>query len=503
MKTKNKLWRLVAGMIILVLASCYDDKGNYDYHAINQIGIRFEQEAYEVNRYEELTVAPLLTFTQGEGQECRYSWILEKPGTTVKQNDTLSNEKILKKVITAKSGTYNLCLAVTDPETGVTFRQEASLAVKTELTQGYILLCEKGGKMALDMLTRKSLIIDGKDNFKLLKNLEAGLPVAEKPLSLRYSVSVETDMDTWDDVFYHFTGICTENAMIHLDENLEVEPYLDVNLYASAPFAQPLRPQNDFYMGGSEYFFANGDFYFRSNGFSPELFGAPANSADESYQLYPDMMAFGSSAKQALYYDITNRRFVYFKSGDFLSPFLPEDPKSEYFNIDKEMLYMCGPRYGKNGYAVTRDPEGNYIDLYVYTGTKAADALPVIYPLDDLPGIHDARFFDIPEKQPYLFYATETEVYQLNYDLGKATLQHVYSAAEGKKIVRMKFNRFTTYNSYHEGVDRLLVCVNGSGPEDSCGELHIFSIAEGNVKPVEFGSYSGIAKIVDVAYKEQ
>ena len=34
MKTKNKLWRLVAGMIILVLASCYDDKGNYDYHAI-------------------------------------------------------------------------------------------------------------------------------------------------------------------------------------------------------------------------------------------------------------------------------------------------------------------------------------------------------------------------------------------------------------------------------------------------------------------------------------
>lgn len=502
MKTRNILLGVMISGISLMQTACYDDEGNYDYRDINQIDIGFEKTAYEVTRYNELTVTPAVSFSRDQEQKSyEYLWILETPGTTIKQNDTLSYDPVLKKTITVKSGVYNLCLAVIDPETKVTFRNEVKLSVTTEITQGYLLLCEEGGTMALDMLARVSLLNDDPTNFKLLKQMESSLPRLEKPKSIRYSMYAGMDED-WNDVYYYFSGIVTEGHLIHLDENLDLDPRLDVNKHAAVDFGEPFNPQLDFYMGGNECFFVNGDFCTRTVGYVEGTFGAPANSAQESYKLYPDLMGFNTNVKQAMYYDITNKRFMYYKSGDILSAFQPPAGPEDYYNIGKTMLYMYGPCYHNNGYAVTRGPGELDFDLYVYSGTKAATATPVIYPLDDLTGIKDAKFFDVPQGQPYLYYATETDVYQVNYDLGKSTLQHVFSATNGK-IVQMKFNRFTSDNSYDEGVDRLLVCVNASGDEATCGELHIFAIQEGNVKPVEFGSFSGIRKIVDITYKEQ
>lgn len=509
MKRKyNILFALILGGMLPLLSSCFKDKGNYTYGEINQVGISFDQEAYEVLRYYELGITPSLSYTLGEKEDgYEYLWILET-GSSRKQNDTISREKVLKKSISVKTGTYNLYLSVKDLNTKVSYRKDVQLNVKTELSQGYLLLCSQGDKMTLDMLARESLIKDDAANFKLLKNLGSQLPRMEKPKAIRYRVITEAeDPDDWfsDNLYFHSMAVMAENQMITLDEKLDYFEHIDVHKNTTIPFEQPFRPENSFEAGGKEFLFANGNFYFRGT-MMMEQFNAPGNAAAEPYRVYPDMMAFGGGdqLKQALFYDETNSRFVYIKSGDYCSPVVPEAGKDDYYNIGRKMLYMRGPCYNNNGYAVTQGPGEKDFDLYVYVGAKAADVRPVIYLLSSLPGISEAKFFDISTTQPYLFYATDTKVYQISYDLGVATLQEVYIAESGKKIAAVKFNRFTADNTYIEGVDRLLVCVNDTGaPEEQCGELYIYTLQGNNGKPVKFASYTGIGKIVDVAYKEQ
>lgn len=87
-----------------------------------------------------------------------------------------------------------------------------------------------------------------------------------------------------------------------------------------------------------------------------EYFVAPMNTATEVYTVYPDLLAFSEYGwnmhENALFYDVTNKRFVAQKSGDnFLSPFQPPTSGPDFHNIGKEMEYMRGPAYNNNGYA--------------------------------------------------------------------------------------------------------------------------------------------------------
>ena len=51
---------------------------------------------------------------------------------------------------------------------------------------------------------------------------------------------------------------------------------------------------------------------------------------------------------------------------------------------------------------------------------------------------------------------------------------------------------------------QLLICVNSeTGGDTDCGELHVYTIQDGNAALVKFGSFTGLGRIVDVAFKEK
>lgn len=513
MKNNNILLNILFLAAFLSFASCYDDKGNYSYSEINQVTISFDEEIYEVGRYMELEITPNVTFSMNSDHEYEYLWVVQT-GRALAQNDTISRERVLKTNINIKSGTYVLFLAVKDQNTGVSFRKDVALSVKTELSQGFLFACNNGGKLAIDMLARKSLIVDDVDNFRLIKNLELrqNLPPFSAPKSIRYSMVDVMDymIDPWDPAYSDYiNSIITDGAILHLNEDLEISTRTDIHINATIPFPTPFRPENNFNFADEEYVFANGDVYWRSSGVTEEYFVAPMNTATEAYAVYPDLLAFSlygwNLHEKVLFYDVTNKRFVAQKSGDkFLSAFLPPASGPDFHNIGKEMEYMRGPAYNNNGYAVVRGVSTTDRDLYVFSGTNALTATATVYSLGTYPAMDQAKFFEVSSKYPYFYYATDTEVYQCNYDLGVSTVVRVFVADAGKKIARMKFNRFTPDNTYGAGVDKLLICVNSEGGGDSdCGELHIYTIQGANAAPVKFGTFSGIGRIVDVAFKEK
>ena len=68
----NKL--LLATLTAITIYSCYDDKGNYDYHEISEIMVDSIRESYEVIAYRDtLIIKPEIT-TTNPADEFEYLW---------------------------------------------------------------------------------------------------------------------------------------------------------------------------------------------------------------------------------------------------------------------------------------------------------------------------------------------------------------------------------------------------------------------------------------------
>lgn len=65
----KKILNMITGLSLLgamALTSCYDDKGNYDYHDLDKVEIDTAnlgiQSAYVISRYDKLEIEPNIYF---------------------------------------------------------------------------------------------------------------------------------------------------------------------------------------------------------------------------------------------------------------------------------------------------------------------------------------------------------------------------------------------------------------------------------------------------------
>lgn len=157
MKIKYILRLLVfAGL----LSSCYEDKGNYDYQAMNDITISLPlpDGNTEYVLGDILNIQPELVFAQGiKSESLTYSWTFN--GTEI------STESVLKWTVDKEAQYKDLRLAITDQDTGITYYGSAMISVTSVyVNDGWIVLSEKDGKTMLSYLrsTRKEVEEDGK-----------------------------------------------------------------------------------------------------------------------------------------------------------------------------------------------------------------------------------------------------------------------------------------------------------------------------------------------------
>ena len=72
MKTKLMILWVMIGTL---LAACYDDKGNYNYEAMNDITITFNERSYSAVLGEVVKIEPQLSFTIKEDQKAlKFEW---------------------------------------------------------------------------------------------------------------------------------------------------------------------------------------------------------------------------------------------------------------------------------------------------------------------------------------------------------------------------------------------------------------------------------------------
>lgn len=93
---------------MVIFASCYEDKGNYDYHDINEVSISGIPSTVEVDRLDTLKLAPALegTLYGNDESQYEYQWELNKK--------VISTDRNLDYEVTNSTGSYTLRLSVVD-----------------------------------------------------------------------------------------------------------------------------------------------------------------------------------------------------------------------------------------------------------------------------------------------------------------------------------------------------------------------------------------------------
>lgn len=171
--------------LAIILSSCIDDTGNYDYKSIPEFEITGIEEDYSVFILDNLKIEPQIASSSGT-----YSavWFIEVEDSNaglgnydVTYADTLSHELVLDIPFKYKPGTYKLHLKVTNDETGVSQYANTSVEAVTKFSTGYYLL-----KETTDGNTEIDLHYPDGDITENIITMVTGAPLQGKPKTLSY-----------------------------------------------------------------------------------------------------------------------------------------------------------------------------------------------------------------------------------------------------------------------------------------------------------------------------
>ena len=148
----NKL--LLATLTAITIYSCYDDKGNYDYHEISEIMVDSIRESYEVIAYRDtLIIKPEIT-TTNPADEFEYLWTVYSSERKNKEGkiivDTIGQEPMLTFPVDLRPADYKLTFTLKNKD-GREQYETAFLYVRTDLLRGFYLFKDINGNAELDL----------------------------------------------------------------------------------------------------------------------------------------------------------------------------------------------------------------------------------------------------------------------------------------------------------------------------------------------------------------
>lgn len=192
----------------LIFSSCFKDKGNYSYSAVNDIIIGSEGFVvpYVVRTdVDELVIEPIISSTIDPDLSGTYTyeWVAvstqKLPGTRY----TLSTERVLDYAVKIPADEYNLFFKVTDVNTGLVFSNKVALTVNGSYTRGWMVVGEDNtGQLVLDMISIS------KDTLHLKDILKAGLIHLDPTF-----VWVDNSPESYENYVY----VCTEHDTYRYD----------------------------------------------------------------------------------------------------------------------------------------------------------------------------------------------------------------------------------------------------------------------------------------------
>lgn len=481
---------VLALLTSVIMFSCAEDEGNYDYIDINEVEFNGIEDSYSVLRFDDFNIVPQLVTTLGENNISGYTYKWEalsiNDSDSVNKLTELSTEKDLVTIIGLTPGVYTVYYTVKDLDTDIEFQNSFELEVVTDEYEGWLVLNDIDGAPRLDMIS----IINNqfKPVYDLLGVVDSELTLEGEP-SFVYTYPYASD-------FYGIYISTTGNG------TTKVEPdtfYWDdiYNIYNEFISTQPVDLEVDNIVSkGSQHAYTAVDgniyYYFGFFGYS---YSAPINSIGGVVFDASPFIGKGSAWGSTILYDNTNKRFV---STNFGSTSVMPTGSLFDFTTGKDLEYMIGSNYNNGGgaeiFAILKDPADDKKYLALFNATNKSQTF---YGEVIAPDFDKATSYAVSPEYGYLFYAAEGKVYEYDFSLETTKLMLDKGSDE---ITMIKFQEFFYSNdSYDEIAKQLIVC-SYDGTE---GTMEQYSVPPINGQIELVDSYSGFGKIKSVSYRER
>ncbi|GEM_PF-1906372 len=424
--SKKHTFFFAAFVVLVSLASCYRDLGNYDYARLNEFGLSGLPNS-NVVLGDTLRLNPVLNEETPDSLRFDYTWTVEFSDPQRLQNRldsvavVIGREKQLEFVVeNLVTGAYTVKVEAMDRNTGVRRFTFARLTVTSPFELGYMLLEETadGGDI--------SLVNDSTVHRSVFSRNNGGmhLPAPLRGIFMNNSRGKALFVSAGD---FH--------------QELDVESFRVIRsmeeLFPS-PLSVPMRPVlfSDLpRSSGNAVFVWNSGYISRVVAFAPdrsEISYYPPVVDD--YELAPFL---GYYRWGSIGYDRRNGRFLSFPDswqGSNMQEFLPAEPGDAFdFNlIGKEMVYGSNI-YRHNEYiSIFRDDNQNMhvynMRILLFDNVRADFTFQI--DLAAVPEIDRASGFAASYNLPILYYTVDNKVYIFDVPNRRARLFFEFPAGE-------------------------------------------------------------------------
>lgn len=482
------------------LVSCYKDKGNYNYHPVNEVNFSGIDTAVGYTLYfgDTLSINPQLKGTQdpdGTGKQYAYEWSIDLSGT----DTVLSKEKNLHVRILLTPGKYTLQYKATDLQTGIRFHTRTQLLVVTKVFEGYLVMCDVNGHTRLDMLSYNRTAGNFQQLPDVLTRMNSSAPVQGKP---RQVFCMETEVFAVTPKTYRIYLLTDAGAYKIDPETFGYNSLGDFRYEMVGTLPAGFAPTS--LTGSLQYLFMPTTFMTEGNNIYRRTYQSnvfpyvPVNTYagdPKPFKAFPQVTCYDDG------FTIFNMDKRVFATGSPDGVNVTDLTADLGFPEGKDMVYMEDQLSTGLGYAVMKDPGvASYYLVRFYPGYSFADYFEPMAATE----IAGATHFAMSPELGYVFYSVGGRLYEYDPFLQKSFLMLDKGLDE---ITYLSFQRFfnpNMYDTYTRFGNLLTVgSVNPNGTEGANGTLEQFTVPPINKPLQRTNSWTGFGKIVSVSYRER
>ena len=502
---------------MLLLSSCFKDKGNYDYADINDITIGDKGFAadtiYNVRaNVDRLTITPELNFSLDpeEKGSYKYEWVAVGTQKYPGERFVLGNERNLDCIITLPAEAFTLYLKITDQNTNVVFSKSVELNVSTSYTKGWILACEDdAGNVRVDMLSIS------RDTLHLKNILTNSSNVPHKDINL---IWVDNSPELYEEQVY----VCTAHNTFRygrdeFDQPTELTIFdPDQKGYRNSIVITDIQKLKD----KRGMFLADGKAYVLSSSNEGE-FGNPVSYYEEEngyrYFNIGDKIACNRSGEdisaavidQFILYNTDDKRFTYLRPlAKSMKDMADSDSDNTFsWNTKKDFapdgldfVTTINSLFGSGQSAtLLKNPNDGKLYLYTYTITRTGGSATKggKYMVSGATNIDQSELFSLTNRQGYLIYAAGNTLYGYNFRNGSAAVE--LRSFPGEKITAI----FNDIISDQKDQDFFYVATYKEGQENG-GTLRKYQVTDSadKIEITDQETWKDFSRIKNIAFKQ-
>jgi len=523
--------------IIALLTSCFEDKGNYDYHDLEDVKIDTTDvgmlKEYSIMRFDTLHLEPKVYFEGAEATDkspLTYQWTIFSANSGSGASaviDTIGTERILNAPITRTGGNYYVQLIVTNSNDGIRKFFRVPVAVSEVFDGGWMVFYERAdnpGNSDLALIYNPWTKLNANYNryYTDLYETTNGELLPGRPIRcLDIAVSLASGNN--------YVGLCTDKTLVGVSENGIEKALAFADFFHNPPAEEApvwYGEHGSGVMSGqsSEVFFNGNQIYTntysfsatqgRTTKFSVAKFADGIGTLAPWNAEVPNTLNYG-----VVVYDQTYHKFMYAGyNAAKLQSFGEQDSNTAAFDVNNTGMELLMGDWGRGesmgvslrpyDYIIMRKSSEYYLAVANFATTNPqSTAIGVgLYPMNSLcPDIASVSSMAASHVGSFIYYGAKDKVYTFAYD-SKQPASEAWTAPEGEEVTCVRVMKYYHGTVYGYGMvpksDNLIHIATWSKTEKK-GHVYQYLInpASGILSTDKCYDYSIPGKVKDMAWK--